>query len=496
MFFGCRASEKVRGSTAFCLAGHTKRGCCKTFCLQQPRGLWEKGSGLGALAQGNVQGHELAAAVYLDLHHVARVEVFQGVGHVAGALDQLAAHADDAVAHLHARLVGPRAAGNALHVHAKAAHAVLHGGLRVRDGDDRDAQGGPAGHVAVFNQVLRHLFCGVDGNGEAQALGVLAGGFGVHDADQLAVCIKQAAAGVAGAHGRAGLHEAHGVALHGDLAVQAGNDAVGGGVAEGAQGVAHRNGQFAHLHAVGIAQHRGGQAGGINLQHRDVALAVCADELGGVFGVVRELDLDLLGALDHVVVCDDVAVGSKDHAAARAADHLLAAPEVAGDHLLGGDRHHAGVHGVDHAHQVGGGGAGAGGRGGGGSLVHDAVGLAGAGRLKARVAAAEAHACNQNQSQRPGNDLFAPAFFLAGRFGAQGALLAHFGGEGLIGAGSRGIAVVIQAGIIVFPLVFHALSSFLYAKGPGAPLRPRLQALCFCSEASIPFNREKPFMAG
>ncbi len=45
--------------------------------------------------------------VYLDLHHVARVEVFQGVGHVAGAFDQLAAHADDAVATFMPALVGP-----------------------------------------------------------------------------------------------------------------------------------------------------------------------------------------------------------------------------------------------------------------------------------------------------------------------------------------------------------------------------------------------------
>src|SRR5699024_9079444 len=199
---------------------------------------------------------------------------------------------------------------------AQAAHAVLHGGLHVAHGDDGDAQCGTAGDVAVLQQILHDGLHGVHRNGEAQALGVLVGVFGVDDADQFPVGVEQAAAGVARADGRAGLHQGHLVAFHRDVTVQSGDDAVGDGAAQGAHGVAHGDDHFAHLHAVGIAQHSGGQAGGVDLQQGDVALLVAAHHGGGVGGVVMQGHGDLPGAFHHVVVGDDVAVGGEDDAAA------------------------------------------------------------------------------------------------------------------------------------------------------------------------------------
>ena len=192
-----------------------------------------------------------------------------------------------------------------------------------------------------------------------------------------------------------------------------------------------------------------------------------------------------------MVVGDDVAVLRVDYAAARAANDLLATPEAVagGDHLLGGDLHHAGGNGVDHAHQriqrSGAAGAAGGGAGGIGALIYDAGAAGLIGQIEARVATAEAHACNQHQSQRTCADFLQVGvpLFHAGRLG----LAAHGGGGatghcvaggGVVGAGAHGglaagadggvgsrggiaaAAARIGTGIIIFPFVFHVYHPF------------------------------------
>lgn len=457
------------------------------------------GSGLGLFAQNHIQSDQLAVPVHLNLNGVARGVVLEGVGHIGGGGYGPGAHAHDAVTNLHTGVGSAAALSNALHVSAQSGNAVLHGGLGVGDAHDGDAQNRAAGHVAVFDQILGHSLGGVDGNGEAQTLGVLISVLRVYDADQLALGVEQATAGVARADGSAGLDQVHGVAFHGHAAVQRADDTVGGGNAQVA-GVAHRDGGLTDGDGVGVAQDRRGQAGGIDLDDRDVALGVRADQSGVAGGAIVQLHGDLLGTLHHMGVGDDVAVSGENHAAARAANDLLTAPEAVagGDHLLGGDLHHAGGDGIDHVHQrvqrSGAVGAAGGGTGGIGALVHDA-GTAGlVGHVEARVAAAEAYACHQHQCQGARGNLFQPgmALFHAGGLGlaahGSGGAKARCGsaGIGVVGAAAgahgrftggahRGVgsgggvaaaAVRVAAGIIIFPFVFHTLSSFQVNRDP------------------------------
>ena len=62
----------------------------------------------------------------------------------------------------------------------------------------------------------------------------------------------------------------------------------------------------------------------------EVGLVIAADDLGRQSGAVGEVDLDLLGALDDMVVGYDDAVGGDDEARAEAARllHLLLAQTI------------------------------------------------------------------------------------------------------------------------------------------------------------------------
>ena len=61
-----------------------------------------------------------------------------------------------------------------------------------------------------------------------------------------------------------------------------------------------------------------------DLQQRDVGLGVLADELGLELGAVVQVDLDLVGAVDHVVVGDDDAfLAVDDEAGAERGDHAV-----------------------------------------------------------------------------------------------------------------------------------------------------------------------------
>ena len=178
-------------------------------------------------------------------------------------------------------------------------------------------------------------------------------------------------------------------------------------------------------------------------------------------GLVMESDLDVGGALDDVVVGDDVAVLREDHAAAGAALHPLA-EVAAAHHLLGGDLHHRISH---HAHYIGDAQipfvAGAGG----GALhrlvQHGAVaaGLVACGQPVTQIAAAGAHTRADDQRQCAGRNAPAPMLFgLAGVMGVlpHGALAARGGVLALRRA------VFIQEGVVIFPIVFHIDSSFLW----------------------------------
>src|SRR5699024_9433551 len=95
-------------------------------------------------------------------------------------------------------------------------------------------------------------------------------------------------------------HIHHGAAaLDGDAAVQGADDAVGDGAAQLTQGVAHGDDLFAYHEVVAVAHSGGGQAGGVDLDHRDVAGGVGADDGGGIV-CVADGDGDVGGVLNHV----------------------------------------------------------------------------------------------------------------------------------------------------------------------------------------------------
>ena len=60
------------------------------------------------------------------------------------------------------------------------------------------------------------------------------------------------------------------------------------------------------------------QIGGVDLQNGDVGLGIGADDLGLELALVAERDGDLVGAVDHVIIGEQVAVGTHDHAASQA----------------------------------------------------------------------------------------------------------------------------------------------------------------------------------
>ena len=65
----------------------------------------------------------------------------------------------------------------------------------------------------------------------------------------------------------------------------------------------------AHLQRVGVAEGDHRQLVELDLEHREVGVGVGADHLACARAAVVERDLDVVGALDHVVVGEEVAVG-------------------------------------------------------------------------------------------------------------------------------------------------------------------------------------------
>ena len=114
------------------------------------------------------------------------------------------------------------------------------------------------------------------------------------------------------------------------------------------------NGEYLvpHLKRVGIAQHNGGQLVQPDLENRKVAVGVGANDLRACVAAVIEHHFDFVGALDHMVVGENVAAGADDDTAAQATLRFIALvaveelePRVIGigvlvRELAGVDAHH------------------------------------------------------------------------------------------------------------------------------------------------------------
>ena len=64
--------------------------------------------------------------------------------------------------------------------------------------------------------------------------------------------------------------------------------------------------------------------GGGNLEHSDIGARIGADDLGFELALILQGDFDVGGAIDDVIIGQDVAVGADDHARAQAVFTLLA----------------------------------------------------------------------------------------------------------------------------------------------------------------------------
>ena len=107
-----------------------------------------------------------------------------------------------------------------------------------------------------------------------------------------------------------------------------------------AERVADGQHHVAHARLVRIGERHRAQPGGLHLQHRQVARRVVANDRRGQHAAIRQLHFDAIGAVHHMVVGQDVAVGVDDdagakpflarraHAAAEAALVELAAEEL------------------------------------------------------------------------------------------------------------------------------------------------------------------------
>ena len=85
---------------------------------------------------------------------------------------------------------------------------------------------------------------------------------------------------------------------------------------------------------VAVAERHRRQRLGVDLEDRDVGVGIGADDLGLELPPVEQPDRDLLGALDHVVVGQDVAVGRDDEARAAALLDLGLLAEARGEEPL------------------------------------------------------------------------------------------------------------------------------------------------------------------
>ena len=209
---------------------------------------------------------------------------------------------------------------------ATVVHAGDHGAGDVLQADrfgdvggdllDADAKPSAAG-MAVFAELHHHALGEVGRDRKADADRAAGGGVdGGVDADDVAVHVEQRATGVAAVDGGVGLDEVVVGALA-DVAAAGGDDTGGDGAAE-AEGIADREHPVADALDVAIAELDGGQRviGG-DLEEGEVDAVILADQGGLQGGVVGQGDADLVGAVDYVVVGDDVAGRIDDEARAE-----------------------------------------------------------------------------------------------------------------------------------------------------------------------------------
>ncbi len=245
----------------------------------------------------------------------------------------------DDVAVLDAGLRGRGAGDHFAHQRAVRRGQAESLGVRPVEVLDVDAEIAAA-DLPLLAQLRQDLLEGVDGNGEADVLGAVVDGAG--DAHDPALQVDQGAAGVAEVDGGVGLQEV----LERDVVdaerAALGADHAGGHGLVQVERVADHHHPVADPGAVAVAELQVLEAGaGIDLEQRQVGRRVGALDLRGVVAVA-EMDLDLRGAFDDVIVGDDQAVGRDDEAAAAGLGAIVLGRLLLRDAVLVGPARSAG----------------------------------------------------------------------------------------------------------------------------------------------------------
>jgi len=85
------------------------------------------------------------------------------------------------------------------------------------------------------------------------------------------------------------------------------DDTHAGGVIQ-AKGRADGHYPFTHPQLVGLSQLDHWQLLGVNLQQRQIRAGILADDFGIEFAAINQADCDLAGAINHMVVSEDIAI--------------------------------------------------------------------------------------------------------------------------------------------------------------------------------------------
>src|SRR5262249_47471051 len=137
-----------------------------------------------------------------------------------------------------------------------------------------------------------------------------------------AAIVNQRAARVAGIDGSVGLDEIF-VVLDAESAALSSADDTGCHSLADAERIADRQNLIADLHLGRVADRDIGKMIRLDLKHRDVALRISADDACLEFAAVAERHLNIVSAVDHVIVSQNIAFRTGDHARSQAVLALL-----------------------------------------------------------------------------------------------------------------------------------------------------------------------------
>ena len=176
----------------------------------------------------------------------------------------------------------------------------------------------------ILHNALHHQLGGGHGNGKPDAHAAARSRInGRIDAQQIAIGVHQRTARIARIDGGVGLDEILERVDAELIASQRADDAPGDGLSD-AKRVADGQHLVPHLQCVGVAQHNDRQAVQVDLQNCQVSVRIGPDHRGRRAAAVVEDNLDLIGTLHHMVVGQDITVGTDDYPAAQTDLRLIA----------------------------------------------------------------------------------------------------------------------------------------------------------------------------